>query len=190
MIRKKIPKSAWSHISDNRHCILYSSLDLKMPQHATPIEIDRPLTVDEQELIHWLLENGNDEAAPFLAQLSDTGVVAHCPCGCASIDLAVGGRRGAMKGGMHVISDFRWRSPEGFLFGAFVFTCDGLLAALIFGQSMAKARQAVCRCHISYVLMAKRSNITLVLTAQRHAPLGSRSANAAPVAQRGLYASL
>lgn len=101
-----------------------------MPKHTTSREVDRTLTDEERLLIEWLLKNGNEEASSLLSQLPEARVVGLCACGCASIDLAVGGRRGSIKNGMHVVSDFCWRSSEGFLFGAFVFTSEGLLGGL------------------------------------------------------------
>ena len=101
-----------------------------MPDHMKPIEVNRPLTEDERVLLQWMLDNGNEEARAVSEQLRDARVVALCPCGCASIDLAVGELRGSVKAGMSVVSDYCWRSPDGFLFGAFVFTCEGWLAGL------------------------------------------------------------
>ena len=98
--------------------------------HASPslIPVDRALSEQERSLIEWLLLHGDGDNAAFVAQLNQSSVVAHCACGCASIDLAVAGKLGA--GNMRVLADFQWTTPEGHACGAFVFEQDGLLAGL------------------------------------------------------------
>ena len=92
---------------------------------------DRPLTEQEQALIRWLLEHGEEHAAAFLPQLSDARVVSRCACGCASIDFAIGGRAADRRiTGMDILSDYKWSDSDGHLVGAFVFACGGLLAGL------------------------------------------------------------
>jgi len=98
----------------------------------------RPLTQKEFDLVAWLLRNGNKGAETYLHQLDKANVVAHCKCGCASIDFSIEGKR-PTKFEMCVLADYQWRSENGNLFGIFVFEQDGLLAGLdvwsIDGQS-------------------------------------------------------
>ena len=97
-----------------------------------PIPEDRPLTAEEQSLVQWLLEHGNSDAAPFLSQLSDARVVSRCPCGCASIDLSIGGivPPSQLDQGMQTLSDYVWQTHEGAKCGVFVFSVGGQLAGL------------------------------------------------------------
>jgi hypothetical protein len=97
---------------------------------AAPIPEDRQLTSDEVALVRWLLAHDGPDAAGFLPQLADARVVSRCPCGCASIDFAVGGVAPPSGAGMHVLADFEYRTAEGFLCGVFVFERYGLLAGL------------------------------------------------------------
>jgi len=100
-----------------------------MTHSATRTQDNRALTSSEVAVVRWLLEHGGAEAQEFLPQLSQASVVSHCPCGCASIDFAVGGKR-PNDPAMHVLSDFQWQDAQGCLFGAFVFEQEGLLAGL------------------------------------------------------------
>jgi hypothetical protein len=97
---------------------------------ATSIPEDRELTSEEQALVRWLLEHGEQHAPTFLSQLGSARVIARCSCGCASIDFSIAGRPPAREGGMNILSDYSWRDGTGHLFGAFVFACDGRLAGL------------------------------------------------------------
>ena len=97
---------------------------------ATPIPEDRPLTAQEATLVRWLLEHGNADAPLFLPQLADVRVVSRCPCGCASIDFAVGAAVPPDGSGLHVLSDFQWQAADDSLFGVFVFAKGGKLAGL------------------------------------------------------------
>lgn len=99
-----------------------------MQTSPSRIPVDRPLSGEERSLIEWLLEHGDGYNTAFVAQLNQANVIAHCACGCASIDLAIAGKRGA--GGMRVLADFQWITAEGYACGAFVFEQDGLLAGL------------------------------------------------------------
>lgn len=58
-------------------------------------EFPRPLSPREQEVTAWLITNGkasDDQKRRFLTQLERATVVRRCPCGCASIELAIDGR--------------------------------------------------------------------------------------------------
>ena len=94
------------------------------------IKEDRPLSEREHTLVRWLLEHGEEHAAAFVSQLSNTRVVARCGCGCASVDFAVAGQRAPSSGGMDILSDYGWRDASGHRFGAFVFARGGILAGL------------------------------------------------------------
>ena len=100
------------------------------PEHSTNrIPEQRALTGEERDLIFWLLEHGERDSRSFLPQLAEATVIGRCPCGCVSIDLAVGGRIPPDGAGMDILSDYVWR--EGDLpFGIFVFAHGGILAGL------------------------------------------------------------
>lgn len=99
-------------------------------QHSTArIAEERALTRDERVLIEWLLEHGEPGARSFLPQLAETTVIGRCPCGCVSVDLAVGGRIPPEGVGLAVLSDYVWH--EGDLpFGVFGFAKGGFVAGL------------------------------------------------------------
>jgi hypothetical protein len=95
-----------------------------------PIAEDRTLSADEQSLLRWLLEHGTRDAANYLPQLEKTRVCTRCPCGCASIELAVDGVEPRRNQGMHTLADCEYRNELGHLFGVFVFERGGFLAGL------------------------------------------------------------
>jgi hypothetical protein len=95
-----------------------------------PIPENRPLTTAEESLVRWLLEHGAPEAAGFLTQLRQARVVSLCPCGCASIDFAVGDRQPPPTASMQILADYVWQDAGGHRFGVFVFAKDGVLAGL------------------------------------------------------------
>jgi hypothetical protein len=117
-----------------------------MAQKVTSILDNRDLTKREEGLVRWLLEHGEPIAQQFLTQLDDARVFSRCPCGCASVDFAIAGKR-PTQFGLRVLSDFQWQDEKGHLFGVFVFEQDGLLAGLdlwsIDGQSTATQLPAV-----------------------------------------------
>ncbi|MBX3415018.1 MAG: hypothetical protein KF708_20210 [Pirellulales bacterium] len=93
------------------------------------MEGNRPLTSEEYELVRWMLENGEPEAARFLPQLEIAEVTPkRCPCGCASIEFQLKGHP-LPPPGVHPISDFVF-GEEGNLSGVFVFEKDGVLAGI------------------------------------------------------------
>lgn len=98
--------------------------------NASPsrIVVDRDLTVEERSIIEWLLAHGDGDNAEFIEQLKQARVVAHCACGCASVDLAIAGQSSTAP--MRVLADFQWTTADGHLCGAFVFEQDGLLGGL------------------------------------------------------------
>ena len=91
--------------------------------------MNRELTPAEEQLIRWMLENGNPEAPAFLPQLQKAEVTPYrCPCGCPTINLSVNGFP-APSGGLNVIADFVFGTDEN-LSGVFVFEQSGVLAGL------------------------------------------------------------
>jgi hypothetical protein len=91
--------------------------------------MDRPLTLEEAQLIRWMLEHGNTEAQTFLSQLERAKATAwQCPCGCASINLSIDGLPEA-SGGLHILADFIFGTDDD-LSGVFVFEKSGVLAGL------------------------------------------------------------
>jgi len=90
---------------------------------------ERDLTERERLTAHWLLENGNADAAQYAEQLSDATVVGVCGCGCASIDFAVDGET-PVSSGMHLLSDYYWVDDDDHTGGIFVFAKSGQLAGL------------------------------------------------------------
>jgi len=102
-----------------------------MADHAaTSIPEDRPLTQAEAALVRWLLEHGTDEGQALLPQLDRARVVSRCSCGCASVDFSIDRKVASPRSGMSVVSDYRWDSPEGFLFGVFAYAREGLLSGI------------------------------------------------------------
>jgi hypothetical protein len=106
----------------------------------------RELSQAERALTAWLLTHGCAEGEEFLAQLTHAKVIAHCKCGCASIDFAVEGKQ-PQTFAMRVLSDYQWKDEKGRHFGAMVFEQDNLLAGLelwsIDGQATAYALPSV-----------------------------------------------
>ena len=89
----------------------------------------RPLTNSEAQLVRWMLEHGEPEAAAFLPQLAEASVTPwHCPCGCASIKFAIQGHP-EPKGGMHPLAEFVFGSEQD-LSGIFVYEQSGLLSGV------------------------------------------------------------
>jgi hypothetical protein len=91
---------------------------------------DRPLSDKEKSLLRWLLEHGTHEASPFIIQIPHLLVSSRCPCGCASIDFADGGKLAASSGGMQILADFVWDEADHGPFGVFVFARGQQLAGL------------------------------------------------------------
>lgn len=77
-----------------------------------------------------MLEHSTAAAARFLPQLAAARVVSWCYCGCASVDFPVAGVVPPPGGGIGILGDLEYRTPEGHLSGAFVFERAGLLAGL------------------------------------------------------------
>lgn len=101
-----------------------------MPAHATRIPEARLLTMQEHDLIRWLIEHGTGDVAVIRSQLESATVTARCSCGCASIDMAIEDAEEDVAGPMEIIADFAWKSETGSLCGAYLFTKHGQLAGL------------------------------------------------------------
>ena len=101
-----------------------------MAHTATSIAEDRPLTVAEREIVHWLLEHGSDEGKKHLPQLARARVVSRCSCGCASVDFSIDGQIASPKSGMSIVSDYRWDDADGKPLGIFAFVREGLLSGI------------------------------------------------------------
>jgi len=102
-----------------------------MEHASSSAQENRPVSAEEARLIRWLLMHGNSkDAAEFLSQLEGARVVGRCGCGCASLDLALDGRRSPPGSKLQILSDFKWSDERGHLFGVYVFARGGLLAGL------------------------------------------------------------
>jgi hypothetical protein len=97
--------------------------------------MNRPLTTDEYKLTRWLLEHGKPEALNYLSQLDKAHVTSwRCPCGCASIDLAIDGCP-APSAGMNTLADFVFGKDEE-ICGIFAFAQNGILSGLeVYGMA-------------------------------------------------------
>jgi hypothetical protein len=102
-----------------------------MQHDPQPIPDVRKVAAHERELVRWMLQHGrSDHAAEYLLQVDRASAVSRCPCGCASIDLAVDGIAAAPGGPLDVLGDFMWSGPSGEAMGAFVFAKNSRLAGL------------------------------------------------------------
>lgn len=91
--------------------------------------MNRPLTPAEAHLVRWMLEHGGPAAQTFLAQLERAQVTPwRCPCGCASLELAIEGLA-EPTGGLRPIADFVWGTDET-LCGIFAYQRDSMLAGV------------------------------------------------------------
>lgn len=93
-------------------------------------DVDRPLTAEERDFIYRLLDAGGDRSRAFIPQIILARVTGECCCGCPSLNLSIGGETHYKSTTMDILCGYRWSSPEGYLFGVFVFACGGLLAGL------------------------------------------------------------
>jgi len=89
---------------------------------------NRALTEEERRLVRWMLEHGSPEAKQFLPQLELAQVTSwRCPCGCASINFAIDGRKAPP--GVHVLADFVFGDGDETC-GIFVYAKAGILSGL------------------------------------------------------------
>jgi hypothetical protein len=77
-----------------------------------------------------MLEHGNDEASLLLPQLELARATSwRCPCGCASFNLVLAGRKPSAENQMSIVADFVF-GPDDQPNGIFIFEKGGLLAGL------------------------------------------------------------
>lgn len=98
--------------------------------HVSEIAEERDLTPEEASLLVWMLEHAGSQGAKYLSQVKSARVWSRCGCGCASINLEIGGNRPSIGQGMKIIADFDYRTDEGYQCGAFVFENGGLLTGM------------------------------------------------------------
>jgi hypothetical protein len=91
----------------------------------------RPLTEEELELLHWMLEHGSEDLRSFLPQIEGIRATRSCPCGCPSIRLEVadGAALGSDRG-ERVVGDFEGKTDRGELVGVLIFQSTGKLTDL------------------------------------------------------------
>jgi hypothetical protein len=95
----------------------------------------RPLTKQERQLAHWMLENGGPEASHFLPQLARAEATTwRCVCGCASFNFKVSGEPEAPPG-VNILGDFMVGEGQD-SFGVFIFQSGGILSGVeVYGLS-------------------------------------------------------
>ena len=94
-----------------------------------PVEMNRPLSATEEQLVHWMLQHGKPEARSLLPQIARASVTPwHCPCGCASVNFAIQDHV-APQGGLNVLADFVFGNAAN-LSGIFVYEQSGVLSGL------------------------------------------------------------
>lgn len=97
---------------------------------AHNIPEDRALTVEERQLIEWLIEHGIRDAKLYESQIPGLRVVARCSCGCPTIDLAVEGANARTVGPSHILADFLGATPEGIEVGVMLHARGGKISEL------------------------------------------------------------
>jgi hypothetical protein len=94
------------------------------------IPVNRPLSLEERRLIEWLLAHGIEGAQDYVSQLDQLSVVAHCGCGCPTIDLGFGGAKQRTIGPSHILADFVGITPEHVKVCIILHTREGKLSEL------------------------------------------------------------
>jgi hypothetical protein len=108
------------------------------PQGAHTIAEKRALTVEERQLVEWLIEHGDPEAKLYSPQLPGLRVVSHCSCGCPTVDFAVEGSEVSTVGPSHLLADFLGKTPDGIDVGIILHARAGKISELEvypFGQT-------------------------------------------------------
>jgi len=90
--------------------------------------LNRPLSVQESELLTWLLEHGFRDAPELVSQIPRLTVVGRCSCGCPTVYFAFDGVPVKRKG-EQLISDYI-ADVDGHQMGLMVFQTNGLLSSL------------------------------------------------------------
>jgi len=101
-----------------------------MTHGSESIEEQRPLSKEEYELSKWLLLHSGKDTEGYLQQLENATVSGKCPCGCASVDFSVSGKKANYSAGLEVLSEYLWRDESGNLMGIFVFAHENRLSGL------------------------------------------------------------
>jgi hypothetical protein len=97
-----------------------------MPNVPIAIAEDRALSVDEREMLQFLLSRGDERAQDFAKQIDISHVVSRCGCGCASVDF-----HAADSGGLEQLGDeYFWLGPSGGICAVFAFARKDFLAGL------------------------------------------------------------
>ncbi|MBB5316697.1 hypothetical protein [Tunturibacter empetritectus] len=96
---------------------------------ATSIPLDRPLTLEEQSLIEWLLLHGEPSASEFLPQLEAAHVYCGCSCGCPTINIEVPVSIPAAHAQSNILADFVAGTDENPV-GVILFQAGGRLSGL------------------------------------------------------------
>jgi hypothetical protein len=94
------------------------------------IPVNRPLSLEERRLLEWLLAHGNEGAQDYVSQLDQLSVVAHCGCGCPTINLGFGGAKKRTMGPSHILADFVGIAPENVTVGIILHAREGKLSEL------------------------------------------------------------
>ena len=92
------------------------------------IQLNRPLTEAEREILTWLLEHGAKGATAYIAQIPQIKVIRQCGCGCPTLDFTVSGKHG--QGESTIVADFLGTTPEQAYVGVLVHVREGVLSEL------------------------------------------------------------
>lgn len=96
---------------------------------ATSIPLDRSLTLEERNLIEWLLLHGVPGASEFLPQLEAAHVHWGCSCGCPTINIEVPASIPAAHARSNTLADFVADVGENPV-GVILFQAGGRLSGL------------------------------------------------------------
>lgn len=91
----------------------------------------RSLTLEEENLLRWILEHGSEEARSFLPQIEGMKAVRSCICGCPTIRLVVAANLplGCLPTS-RIVCDLEGDTAKGELVGVLLFQDDGKLSEL------------------------------------------------------------
>lgn len=97
--------------------------DFIIPDH-------RELSGEERRLLEWLISNSPTDTKAFASQIPQTKVIAHCKCGCPTLDLAVGEKTSRTVGPSTILVDAYGHSPEGVPVNVTVHAREGEISEL------------------------------------------------------------
>jgi len=90
--------------------------------------VRRPLTIQERDLVRWLIEHAHKNAEHLLPQVERLTVAGKCNCGCPTVDFALDGELVNRKG-ERMISD--WLAEvDGDPVGVMLFEANGKISTL------------------------------------------------------------